>query len=200
MTSAGICLGQQPLNDPFRHLVFTFAEVMVTDPSLRIDDIEGGPDRIVAIDRDRITDPHVLGCAADVVDVLFKWELGGVHTDHDQPLVLVLFGPGANIGKCAKPVDAGVGPDVYENDMAAQAARRQWLRVEPSGRAGERWQVTFDGQLCRSAHVLSGGTSHAEPGDGKEHRRSAQGAAEFMTSFVGHRAHPSTSCWPPSMS
>ena len=48
-------------------------------------------------------------------------ELRRVHADHHQSLVLVLLGPGADIGQRAQPVDAGVGPEIDEHDLAAQA-------------------------------------------------------------------------------
>src|SRR5215211_5788196 len=61
-------IGQQLLNNHFRLFVFALAELMMSDMPLRIDEIEGGPIsvvestpyRIVAIDRDRIIDPHIL--------------------------------------------------------------------------------------------------------------------------------------------
>jgi hypothetical protein len=41
--------------------------------------------------------------------------------------------------------DAGVGPEVDEDDFSAQVSRRQRPRIEPLGRAAERRQFTFDG-------------------------------------------------------
>ena len=54
----------------------------------------------------------------------------GVHTpefdfEHDQPLVVVPLGPGADIGKGAEPVDAGVGPEVDQDDLPSQARHGQ---------------------------------------------------------------------------
>ena len=97
------------LNDPFRLFVFTLAELMMPNASLRIDDIKGRPIfvlestpyRKVAIDRDRIIDPHLLRGSANVVDVLLEWELRRVHADHDQTLILVFLGPRADIGEVA---------------------------------------------------------------------------------------------------
>src|SRR6266436_5728913 len=95
--AAGSGLGQQLLNDSFRLFVFTFAELMMPDAPLRIDDIEGRPIlvpesppyRMVAIDRDRITDSHILGGSANVIDVFLECELRRVDTDHHQTLILV---------------------------------------------------------------------------------------------------------------
>src|SRR5262249_31313641 len=156
-----------------RPLVVPFAELMVAYPSLRVDEVEGwpvlvlegAPDGVIAVDRDRIADPHVPDRAADVVDVLLERELGSMDADDGQPPVLVLLGPGSDIGKRAQPVDAGVGPDVDDDDVAAQTRRRQRLRIEPSGRARERGQVAFDRQFRRSgAHLLSLRAADAGPG------------------------------------
>src|SRR2546422_10192531 len=100
--------GQQLLNDPFRLFVFALAEMMMANAPLRIDEIESRPIfvlestpyRIVAIDRDRIIDLHVLRGSANVIDVFLECELRRVYTDHDQTLLLVFLGPRADIGKC----------------------------------------------------------------------------------------------------
>ena len=81
---------------------------------------ESLPDPVVAVERDGILDGHVLDRPSHIVDVAFKRELRGVDADHDQPLILVLLGPGADIGECAEPVDAGIGPEVDENDLPLQ--------------------------------------------------------------------------------
>ncbi|HEX9110625.1 MAG TPA: hypothetical protein VF845_04050 [Terriglobales bacterium] len=62
--AAGSGLGQQLLNNPFRLFVFALAELMMSDPPLRIHEIEGGPIfivesapyRMVVIDHDRVID------------------------------------------------------------------------------------------------------------------------------------------------
>jgi hypothetical protein len=146
-------LAQQPLDDHFAFCVSALAELMVPDSPFRVGDVDGGPkpvgerlpDRIIAIDCDRIVDGHVLDGLAHVVNVAFKWELRSVDPDHDQPLIRVPLGPGADIGECAKPVDAGVGPEVDKNDLPVQIRRAERRRVEPGGRPVEAWQVTLDG-------------------------------------------------------
>ena len=52
-------------------------------------------------------------------------------TDYHQPLIAVLGRPRTDVRKSAQPVDAGVRPEVDEDDLAAQALRRERLRVEP---------------------------------------------------------------------
>ena len=146
-------LGQQLLDDHFRLLVFAFAEVMMPDAPLRVGEVQGGPvvvgegtpDRVVVVDRDRVVDPHVAHGAADIAEVVLEAELGGVHPDHDQPVIGVFPGPGPEVGKLAEPVDAGVGPEVDQDDLPVQVGRRQRRRVEPPGRAVERRQFAFDG-------------------------------------------------------
>ena len=59
--------------------------------------VEGTPYRIVVVDRDRVTDTHVLHGPADVVHVALERELRRVHADHHQPLAGILPGPGAQI-------------------------------------------------------------------------------------------------------
>ena len=66
-----------------------------------------------------------------------------MHADHDQTLVPVLFGPGADIGDRAQAVDAGIGPEIDQHDLALE-------RLAVSGgelshaRAGERRQLPLD--------------------------------------------------------
>src|SRR5438093_7261188 len=96
--------GQQLLNDLFGLFVFALAEMMMANAPLRIDEIESRPIfvlestpyRIVVIDRDWIINLHVLRGSANVIDVFLECELGSVHTDHHQNLILVFLGPRAD--------------------------------------------------------------------------------------------------------
>ena len=129
----GSRLGQQLLDDHFRLLVLAFAEVVVAQAPLGVGEVQGGPVvvgegtpyRVVVVGRDRVVDPQVAHGAAHVGEVVLEAELGGVHPDHDEPVTGVLPGPGAQVGKLAEPVDAGVGPEVDEDDLSLQAGRRQ---------------------------------------------------------------------------
>ena len=128
-------VAQQRLNDHLRLLVIAFAEFVVSNAALRVDEVErrpiliveGAPDRIVGVDGDRIVDPHVLRGAAHVVDVVLERELWRVHADHHQSLVFVFLAPRADVRKGTEPVDAGVRPEVDQNHFSAQAGGRQWL-------------------------------------------------------------------------
>ena len=158
---------------------------------MRIDEIERrpglvpecAPNGVVVVDRDRVVDLHVLHGPANVGDVLFEFELRRMDADHHQSLVLVFLGPGADIRKLAPPVDAGVGPEVDQDDLAAQRLRRQRRRIQPFVRALERCQLALTGRRAdagsregterarrsRSWAVLS--VSPIKPGDRCADRR-----------------------------
>src|SRR5271157_4013427 len=94
-------LGQQFSNDYFGLFVFAFAELMMPNMPARIDKIksrpriviESPPDRKIIVDGDRIINHPVLYGPANVLDALFKFELGRLHADDNQTLVLVFRGP-----------------------------------------------------------------------------------------------------------
>ena len=150
----GAGLAQQRLDDHFRLFVGAFAKKVMADTSLRIDEIERrpglvpecAPDGMVVVDRDRVVDLHVFHGPANVGDVLFELELRRMDADHHQSLVLVFLGPGADIRKLAPPVDAGVGPEIDQNDLAAQSLRRQRRRIQPFVRAVKRRQLVLTGR------------------------------------------------------
>lgn len=131
--AAGSDLGEQFLNKPFGLVVSTFAELMMSDAPFCVDDIKGrpglviecAPNRIVVIDRDREAHVHVLCSPANVVDVFLECELRCMHANHNQPLVFIFVGPSADVGKMAKPVDAGIGPKIDQDHFAAQSGRYQ---------------------------------------------------------------------------
>ncbi len=90
-----------------------------------------------SIDRDRMIDLQLLRRSANVIEVFLERELRRVDADHHQSLIFIFRGPRPDIGERAQPINAGIGPDIDEDDFSAQAGWRQWLRVEPSGRAAE---------------------------------------------------------------
>ena len=83
---------KQPLNGLLGLFVFALAKVMLANAAPRVDEVErrpilvleGAPDGVVVVDHDRVVDPHLPHRPTDVVDVLFEWELGGVHADDDE--------------------------------------------------------------------------------------------------------------------
>src|SRR5262245_44426474 len=43
-----------------------------------------------------------------------------MDADYNQSLILVVLRPSTNIRKCAQPIDAGVCPEIDEDDFSAQ--------------------------------------------------------------------------------
>ena len=140
---------EQSLEDALRLLVAAFAEVLVADHAVRVDEVErrpvvvveGAPDRIVVVDRDRVVDLSLLRRLLHAVDLLLEGELRRVDADHDQPVVPVGLRPRTDVRLRAQPVDAGQRPEVHEDDVAAQLGGAEWLGVEPLGRPAERGHV-----------------------------------------------------------
>src|SRR4051812_24332741 len=111
--------------------------MMMSNTPLRIDEIqsrpipvmEGLPYRMLIIDGDRVIDAHLSHGPANVVDVLLKSELRRMDADHHQSLVLVFLGPGADIRSRSQPLDAGVGPEIDEDDFSTQTWHREGRRL-----------------------------------------------------------------------
>ena len=164
-------VAQQPLNHPLALFVATLAELVMPDSSVGVGDVYGGPvvvaerapHPVVAVDRDRIPDPHVPHGFADVVDVLLERELGCVHADGDEPAIVVLRGPRANVRERAKPIDARVRPEIDEHDLSPEVGRREGRRVEPPGRPVETREVTLRGHRSRSSVAEHVAPAHASP-------------------------------------
>src|SRR6185437_10324410 len=151
--------GEQLLDLSFRLVVGAFAEVVISNTTLRIRDVERRPirvverlpDRVVVVDGGGEIDVLLAHRAPNVVHVLLELELGRLDVDHDHALVSILLGPGADVGEHADRVDAGVGGEVDDHDLAAQAGRVERARAEPGGRSIEGGQGTLVGQAhgCR---------------------------------------------------
>ena len=61
--------------------------------------LEGSPDRVVAIDRDRVLDPEFPSGSSNVVDIALELELRCVHADDRKAMVGVPLVPRAYVGK-----------------------------------------------------------------------------------------------------
>src|SRR5829696_5515229 len=139
--------------------------MMMPKASLRIDEIqrrpitvlESPPYDMLIVHCDRITDVHFLQGPAHVAHILFKGELRRMDADHYQPLIFVLVGPGADIRKLPQPVDAGVGPEIDQDDLPAQSLRRQGWRIQPLVRTLER------SELGRATDLARGKSEGTEP-------------------------------------
>ena len=99
--------------------------------------VECTPDAEVVVLGDRPIDLEPAQRVAHVVDVVLEAELGRMGTDYHQTLIAVLGRPRTDIGQRAQPVDAGVGPEIDQDDLAAQALHSQRLGVQPRGGPGE---------------------------------------------------------------
>ena len=127
---------------------------MESDSAFRVGEVhrrpevvrERAPHGVFAVDRDRVLDAEGAGLRGDVVDVTLEPELGRVDADHGQAVALVLVGPCPQVRQRAQPVDAGVRPEVDQDDPPAQVLGRQRVGVEPSRRALEGRETTFDPQ------------------------------------------------------
>jgi hypothetical protein len=82
-------------------LIASFAEMVLTDDTVRVDEVqrrpvvvvEGVPDLVVIVDSDRIVDPPHFHRLSHAVDLVFERELRGVDTDDDQSIVSVCLRP-----------------------------------------------------------------------------------------------------------
>src|SRR3954464_11582735 len=75
------------------------------------------------------------------------------RTDRGGAAVGGPVGPATPVRQRAQPVDAGVGPELDQDDAAAQQLGGQRLRVEPSGRAVQGRQSPFGAQGPASGHL-----------------------------------------------
>src|SRR4051812_22992468 len=88
---------EQPLDQPLRLLVASFAEVLILDDALGVDEVqrrpvvvrEGAPDFVVIVDRDWVVDRSLVCRAPHAVDVVLEGELWRVDADDDQPVVAI---------------------------------------------------------------------------------------------------------------
>src|SRR5204863_9570161 len=98
-------LRNQLLNRQLGVLVATLSEMVVADGSFRVHEVEGrpvvvvegAPDRVVVVDRDRGVDAPSLERAANVGEVVLEAELRRVNADDNQPLLFVLLRPRADV-------------------------------------------------------------------------------------------------------
>jgi hypothetical protein len=154
LDGVGLALdAEQPLDHPLRLLVASLAEVVVADDAVRVDEVERRPvvvvepvpDLVLVVDRGRVVDRSLLRRLPHVVDLVLERELRRVDSDHDQPVVSVGLRPGADVRLLAQPVDARQGPEVHDDDVAAQLGEAERPGVNPLGRPAERGHAqTFE--------------------------------------------------------
>jgi hypothetical protein len=96
---------EQPLDGALGLLVASFADMVVADDAVGVDEVqrrpvvvvEGAPNCVVVVDRDRVVDPSLGGRLPDAADLMLERELWGVDADDDHPVVSVGLRPGADV-------------------------------------------------------------------------------------------------------
>jgi len=88
--------------------------------------------------------------SVNVLGALAALELRCVHADHDQAERGVLAMPCLDIGRRTNPVDAGVLPDVDQDDLLAQRFGRERRRWYPALHGeGRQLACRADGTMRR---------------------------------------------------
>ena len=126
---------EQLLDHALGLLVAPFAEVAVADDAVRVDEVErrpvvvveGRPDGVVVVDRDRVVDLTRVDCLPYALDLVLERELRRVDADDDQPVVSVGPRPRAHVRLLTQPVDARPRPEVHEDGSPAQLGGTEWL-------------------------------------------------------------------------
>ena len=85
------------MNLLLRLFVTTFAEVLIADDALGVDEVErrpvvvveGFPDLVVVVHCNGIVDVAIFDCLPYAVDLVLEPELWGVDADDDQPVVRI---------------------------------------------------------------------------------------------------------------
>src|SRR5690349_12803507 len=90
----------------------------------------------------------VANSAVDVLGALAELELRRVQANHDQAEGGVVAMPRLDVRRRANPVDAGVLPDVDQDDPAAQCVDLERRRVYPALHV-ERWQLAGRADAAR---------------------------------------------------
>ena len=84
---------EQTLDDALRLLVASFAEVLVADDAVGVDEVErrpvvvceGAPDRVAVVDRDRVIDRSLVRRLPHAVDLVLERKLGRVDSMTTKP-------------------------------------------------------------------------------------------------------------------
>src|SRR3954470_19653549 len=110
-----------------------------------------------------------------------------MHTYYDQPVSLIFPNPGTKIGESAPPIDAGVSPEVDQNDLASKIFLLEWCRGEPTRRTSQGGHVALHWQIgVRRLKPLPGKRCHCG------HRCSSQKVTSTALDFRRHSRSSST--------
>ncbi len=127
------------LNDFFAFAIRSLTEMAEAQVPFLIQNIFCGPATVgeklpefeVAIQNNWVGDAELVDGAFDVRLVLGKSELRCMHSDHSESQVHILLVPLLDVGQSANAVDAGVVPEIHEDDTTAQLAEAQRRRIQP---------------------------------------------------------------------
>src|SRR5262249_46869374 len=125
------------LDDLLRLVIVPFTEMMVPDTAFSIDEIvrgpiliaEGAPDRIVAVDSDRVSNFKVRDGLLHIAGTFFEGEFRRVYADDNEALIFVLLSPSAHIGDRPQTIDAGIGPEIDQDHFAFEPLSRKRRRI-----------------------------------------------------------------------
>ena len=148
-------LPEQLADRPLGVVVVALALLDLADVAAPVDEVLGRPGAVLVrvpglvavVDRDRVADAELAGGLADVGRDVLERELGRVHADDPQARLPVGGIPRLQVRQRAQAVDAGVGPEVDEHDLASKRRDGLRLRVDPRRDASE---------VRRGAVVLQG--------------------------------------------
>ena len=137
-----MCTGfQQQLTDQvLRPVVISFSKMMPAYVTLRIDKvvcrpvliIERLPDGVVVIQSHReILDPEVTHGALHIASFSFECKFRSVNPENDQAVILISFVPVRYVWQRAQTVDAGISPEVDQDDLASQGLWRERCGIQP---------------------------------------------------------------------
>src|SRR6516165_4213899 len=93
--------------------------------------VEGSPDGVVIVDSHGVIDFQIDYSVLHITDVLLEGKLRRMRANDNQSLILVLLGPGPDIRDCSEAVDAGVGPEIDQHDLAPERFGRKRRAVDP---------------------------------------------------------------------
>src|SRR3982750_3729985 len=121
-------LGEELADYPLGEVIFALAVVIVTNAALRIDEVVGGPVTVLEcapqtvpiVRRYRVGNAEILDRLGDVRRLALECELGRMDADHDQPVAAIFLPPGFDVRDRAQAVDAAVGPEIDQHDLALE--------------------------------------------------------------------------------
>ena len=137
-------LAEQPPDRGLRPAVLALAEVHAPDPSRPVDQVLRRPvlvgvcvpGAVGVVERDRVAHAEAANGIPDVPQHALERELGRVHADDDEAVPPVRLVPRLEVRQRPEAVDAGVRPEVDEDDLAVELRERERPaipRVQPEG-------------------------------------------------------------------